>query len=379
MAWNQPGPGQQPGGDSQDPWGRKPSGGRPQGGGEDLLQKLKGLFGGSDPQGEQQLTRYLLVGAVGLWALFGFYRVEQAERAVLFRFGDYQSVQTAGLHWHPPLVDNVRKVNVERTEQMPLNATMITEDENIVDISLSVQYRIADPRLYVLAVANPESTLAHATESALRHVVGSAKMTQVLGEGRARLAQDMQPRLQAYLDRYQTGLSIRNVNILEALPPKEVKAAFDDVIRAKEDKERLKNQAETYANGIVPEARGQAARLIADATAYKQEVVDRATGDASRFRGLLGEYRQNPQVMRSRLYLETMESVLGKTSKIVVEPNGAAPLLYIPMDKLAAGTAAGGTPAAELLSQNPAAAVPPAQTGGSRDSVRGGRNTEEAR
>lgn len=377
MAWNQPGPGQQPGGDSQDPWGRKPSGARPQGG-ADVLQRLKGLFGGDGPQGDQQLTRYLLVGAVGLWALFGFYRVEQAERAVLFRFGDYQSVQTAGLHWHPPLVDNVRKVNVERTEQMPLNATMITEDENIVDISLSVQYRIADPRLYVLAVANPESTLAHATESALRHVVGSARMTQVLGEGRAKLAQDMQPRLQSYLDRYKTGLSIRNVNILEALPPKEVKAAFDDVIRAKEDKERLKNQAETYANGIVPEARGQAARLTADATAYKQEVVDRATGDASRFRGLLGEYRQNPQVMRSRLYLETMESVLSKTSKIVVEPNGAAPLLYIPMDKLAAGTA-GAAPAAELLTQAPAGAVPPAQTGGSRESVRGGRNMEEAR
>ncbi|MEL0027391.1 MAG: FtsH protease activity modulator HflK [Perlucidibaca sp.] len=375
MAWNQPGPGQQPGGGNQDPWGRRPSSaGGGSGGG--FMDKLQGLFGGSDPQGEKQLSRLLLVGAVGLWVLFGFYRVEQAERAVLLRFGEFQSVQTAGLHWHPPLIDSVRKVNVERTEQMPLNASMITEDENIVDIALSVQYRISDPRLYVLAVADPQSTLSHATESALRHVVGNAKMTQVLGEGRARLAQDMTPRLQSYLDRYKTGLSVRNVNILEALPPKEVKAAFDDVIRAKEDKERLKNQAETYANGIVPEARGQAARLVADAAAYKQEVVDRAQGDAARFKALIGEYRQNPQVMRSRLYLETMESVLGKTSKIVVEPNGAAPLLYIPMDKLA-GSAAAQTPAAEPLSQSPV--VPPAQTGNARESYRGGRNLEEAR
>ena len=379
MAWNQPGPGQQPGGGNQDPWGRRPSSGGGAGnggsGGGNFMDKLQGLFGGSDPQGEKQMSRLLLIGAVGLWVLFGFYRVEQAERAVLLRFGEFQSVQTAGLHWHPPLVDSVRKVNVERTEQMPLSASMITEDENIVDISLSVQYRISDPRLYVLAVADPQSTLSHATESALRHVVGSAKMTQVLGEGRARLAQDMTPRLQSYLDRYKTGLSVRNVNILEALPPKEVKAAFDDVIRAKEDKERLKNQAETYANGIVPEARGQAARLVADATGYKQEVVDRAQGDASRFKALVGEYRQNPQVMRSRLYLETMEAVLGKTSKIVVEPTGAAPLLYIPMDKLTG--AAGSAPAAEALPQS--GVVPPAQTGGSREAIRGGRNLEEAR
>ncbi|PQA49455.1 FtsH protease activity modulator HflK [Amnimonas aquatica] len=374
MAWNQPGSGQKPGGDNQDPWGRRPSAGGGGKGGNNVLDKLQGMFGGGDPQSEKQLTRLLLVGAVGLWAIFGFYRVEQAERAVLLRFGEFQSVQTAGLHWHPPLVDSLRKVNVERTEQMPLNASMITEDENIVDISLSVQYRIADARLYVLAVADPQSTLAHATESALRHVVGSAKMAQVLGEGRAKLAQDMQPRLQAYLDLYKTGLSVRNVNILEALPPRDVKSAFDDVIRAKEDKERLKNQAETYANGIVPEARGQAARLVADASAYKQEVVDRASGDASRFKGLLGEYRQNPSVMKSRLYLETMESVLGKTSKIVVEPNGAAPLLYLPMDKLGQG----GAPAAEVLSGQ-GQVIPPAATGGSREAARTTRNLEEAR
>ena len=372
MAWNQPGSGQDPSG-NRDPWGgRKPSGGGNKS--NPLFDKLQSVFGGGDPNGEKQLTRLLLVGAVALWVIFGFYRVEQAERAVVFRFGEYAKVETAGLHWRPMLMDSVRKVNVERTEQMPLNASMITEDENIVDISLTVQYRIADPKNYVLAIASPESTLAHATESALRHEVGSAKMTQVLGEGRAKLAQDMLPRLQSYLDRYSSGISVRNVNILEALPPKDVKAAFDDVIRAKEDKERLKNQAETYANGIVPEARGQAARLIADANGYKQEVIDRATGNASRFQGLLAEYRLNPKVMRSRMYLDAMETVMAGNRKVVVEPGGAAPLLYLPM---AAAAAAATTPAPAASGASPY--IPPASTGNLRDAERSGRTLEGAR
>jgi len=375
MAWNQPGSGQKPEGEKPDPWGRKPAAGGPKG--PSMAEKLGGLFDGSDPSGEKQLSRLLLLGAFALWVVFGFYRVEQAERAVLFRFGAFQSIQTAGLHWHPPLMDSVKKVNVERTEQMPLNASMITEDENIVDISLSVQYRIADARLYALSVASPESTLAHATESALRHVVGNGTMTQILNEGRARVAQDIQPRLQSYLDRYKTGLSVRNVNILEALPPKDVKSAFDDVIRAKEDKERLKNQAETYANGIVPEARGQAARLVADATGYKQEVVDRAQGDASRFRGLLAEYRLNPGVMRSRMYLDMMNDVMSKTSKVVVEPKGAAPLLYLPMDKL--GLPAVTVPAVPAPAAGAGPIIEPAATSAARDFVRSGRNLEGAR
>ena len=164
-----------------------------------------------------------------------------------------------------------------------------------------------------------------------------------------------------------------NVNILEALPPKDVKAAFDDVIRAKEDKERLKNQAETYANGIVPEARGQGARLIADANGYKQEVIDRATGNASRFQGLLAEYRLNPQVMRSRMYLDAMEVIMASNRKVVVEPGGAAPLLYLPM--AAAAAAATAAPAAGGTSPY----IPPASTGNLRDAERSGRTLEGAR
>lgn len=376
MAWNQPG-GQPPGG--KDPWGRG-SGGQNRGGssGNEWLEKLQGMFGGGNPQGEKQIAKYVVIGAVVLWSLFGFYRVEQAEQAVTFRFGQFSGIKTAGLHWYPPFVDSYRKVNVERTEQMPLDSTMITKDENLVDVSLQIQYRIADPKLYTLAVVNPESTLAHAAESALRHVVGSSRMTMILNEGRAAIAQDIQPRLQAYLDTYKAGISVRNVNILEALPPKDVKAAFDDVIRAKEDMERLKNQAETYANGIVPEARGMAARLTADANAFKQEVVDRALGDASRFDAIMSEYRANPRIVRTRMYLETMESVLGKANKILVEPNGAAPLLYLPMDKLGQGQAGAAAPTVV----DPLAAlnkVPAASTGASRESVRPSRNMQEVR
>lgn len=331
MAWNQPDPGKKPGGDRPNPWG-KPGGQPP--GVEEFLQKLQEFFqrhfGGQD-----HAWRYLLLALAALWVLLGFYRVEQAQRAVVFRFGEYHHLETAGLHWYPRLIDSVRKVDVENVQQMPLSASMITEDENIVDISLSVQYRVRDARKYVLAVSDPESALAHATESALRHVVGSTKMGQALTEGRSKIALDIQPRLQAYLDRYQTGLTVARVNVLEVLPPKQVKSAFDDVIRAKEDRETLKNQAETYAKGVVPEAKGQAARLVAEAEGYRQEVVNRAQGDAARFEQLVGEYQKAPGVLRNRLYLETMEEVLGKTSKVVVE-GGGSKILYLPMDKLQA-------------------------------------------
>ena len=342
MAWNQPTNGQNNGGgnNTPPPSGNNPpppnNGQRP----PDIDEMLKKInqnferwFGGNN--GNSDTTALKIAGAVivALTIVAGFYRVEQAEEAVVLRFGKYNSTQTAGLHWAMPLVDEVKKVNIQRIEQIPLNARMITEDTNIVEISLTVQYRILEPVNYLLKVNDPEASLLHATESALRHVVGGSKMTHILNEGRATLARDIQPRLQQYLKTYQTGIQVSGINILEALPPKEVKASFDDVIRAKEDKERLQNQAQTYSNGIVPEARGQAARLLAEANGYKLEVVDRAKGDAARFDQLVVEYKKSPQVIRQRLYLETMESVLAKTNKVVVEPTGNN-MLYLPLDKM---------------------------------------------
>lgn len=341
MAWNQPNSGGNPSSNGQ----RPPDV-------DDFLKKINQTFDkwfGGNGAGNADLAP-LKIGAaiiVGLTVMTGFYRVEQAEEAVVLRFGKYSSTQGAGLHWAMPLVDEVKKVNIQKVEQIPLNARMITEDTNIVEINLTVQYRIAEPVDYLLKVSQPEVTLLHATESALRHVVGGSKMGQVLNEGRATLARDIKPRLQNYLDSYKTGLQVTGVNILEALPPKEVKASFDDVIRAKEDKERLKNQAETYANGIVPEARGQAARLIAEANAYKQEVVDIAQGDAARFNQLVTEYQKSPQVIRQRLYLETMESVLSKTNKIIIEGNGNN-MVYLPLDKMIESSRASQSLAATL-------------------------------
>ena len=349
MAWNQPTNGQNNGGgnNTPPPSGNTPppsgNGSRPPNNGQrppyidEMLKKINQnfdrWFGGNN--GNSDTTALKIAGAVVvlLTIMVGFYRVEQAEEAVVLRFGKYSSTQTAGLHWAMPLVDEVKKVNIQRIEQIPLNARMITEDTNIVEISLTVQYRILEAVSCLLKVNDPEASLLHATESALRHVVGGSKMTHILNEGRATLARDIQPRLQEYLKTYQTGIQITGINILEALPPKEVKAAFDDVIRAKEDKERLQNQAQTYSNGIVPEARGQAARLLAEANGYKLEVVDRAKGDAARFDQLVVEYKKSPQVIRQRLYLETMESVLAKTNKVVIEPTGNN-MLYLPLDKM---------------------------------------------
>lgn len=360
MAWNQPNNNGQP-----------PAGG-PGGNGQrppeidDFLKKInqnfERWFGGQNGNPDTQMLKVGAAVVAGLLFMSGFYRVEQAEEAVVLRFGKYLKTEAAGLHWSPPLVDEVKKINIQRIEQLPLNARMITEDTNIVEINLTVQYRVIQPEDYLLKMADPEASLLHATESALRHVVGGAKMSQILNEGRATLARDIQPRLQGYLNSYHTGLQITGVNILEALPPKEVKAAFDDVIRAKEDKERLKNQAETYANGIVPEARGKAARLLAEANAYKLEVVDRAKGDAARFDQLVVEYKKSPQVIRQRLYLETMESVLAKTSKVVVENNGNN-LFYLPLDKMI-NNGVGATAAPVTTEPSAAVTAKPAQRAG---------------
>ena len=221
---------------------------------------------------------------------------------------------------------------------------MLTEDENIVEVPLTVQYRISNLQDFVLNVDQPEVSLQHATDSALRHVVGSTAMDQVLTEGRELMASEVKERLQRFLDNYRTGISVTQVNVQSAAAPREVQEAFDDVIRAREDEQRAKNQAEAYANGVVPEARGQAQRIIEDANGYRDEVIARAQGEAERFSKLLTEYRKAPEVTRERLYLEAMQEVFSNTSKVLVTGDkGQNNLLYLPLDKMVAprdGTAA---------------------------------------
>ncbi len=340
MAWNEPGGnGKKP----NDPWGGGDQGPPDL---DEVMRKIQerlgGLFGGgSGGSGggagaavSGGLLLVLLLIAAIVWALLGVYQIDEQERAVVLRLGKYHSTSQPGLRWNPPLLDAVFKVNVTRVNTAAHREQMLTEDENIVEVNLSVQYVIQNAENYVLKVRAPERSLMHATESALRHVVGSSAMDYVLTDGRTQLAIDVQKRLQDYLDYYQTGIQVSKVNIDDAKPPAEVQAAFDDVIKAREDEERLKNEAQAYANGIVPEARGFAQRQIEEANAYKEQVIAEAEGEASRFSQLLAEYKKAPKVTRQRLYLDAVQEVLGNTSKVMVDVDGGSNVLYLPLDKI---------------------------------------------
>jgi membrane protease subunit HflK len=266
--------------------------------------------------------------------MFGFYQVDEQERAVVLRLGKYHSTELPGLRWNPRFIDQVSSINVTRVQSHRHEAEMLTEDENIVDVSLSVQFKVADPKDYLLQVRNPQDSLAQATESALRHVVGGSEMHQVLTEGREQIAVETQVRLQGYLDSYRTGIEVIKVNIDSTSAPDEVQAAFDDVIKAKEDEVRLKNEAEAYSNGIIPEARGYAQRQLEEANAYKEQVIAQSEGEAERFEKLLSEYRKAPTVTRERLYLDAVQNIMENSSKVMVDVEGGNNMLYLPLDKI---------------------------------------------
>jgi membrane protease subunit HflK len=265
----------------------------------------------------------------------GFYKVEEAERAVVLRFGEHVETTQRGLHWHLPVpIERVEKVDVTKVYTIPLNSTMLTQDENIVDILGTVQYQIDDAEKYLFNVRNPEISLAQVTESALRESIGRSKMDYVITEGRGEIAIQVRGIIQDIVNNYETGLNIFKVNIQSAKPPEAVKDAFDDVTKAREDEERFKNEAEAYRNEVLPKARGASARMREEAEAYKNEVIAKAEGEAERFEALLKEYKKAPQVTRERLYLDMMESVLSNSSKVMVDVEGGNNLLYLPLDKL---------------------------------------------
>ncbi len=386
MAWNEAGDnGQKP----RDPWG----GGNQ--GPPDLdevwrkaRERFGALFGGGSKRsggggggGGKALSGSLLLLVFGVacvaWGLLGFYQVDEQERGVVLRLGKYHDTVQPGLQWNPPLIDEVTKVNVTRVNTATHREQMLTEDENIVEVNLSVQYVIQNAENFVLKVRAPERSLMHATESALRHVVGSSSMDYVLTDGRTQLAIDVNERLQRYLDYYETGIQVSKVNIDDAKPPAEVQEAFDDVIKAREDEERLKNEAQAYANGIVPEARGFAQRQIEEASAYKEQVVAQAEGEAARFSALLAEYSKAPQVTRQRLYIDAVQAVLGNASKVMVDVEGGNNLLYLPLDKLvnqsAAGSPARGIPSATDIRELTRAVEQLRRDNTDRPSGRGGR------
>lgn len=347
MAWNEPG-----GNNDKDPWG----GNRGNDGPPDLDEvirnfqnKISGLFGGkgggngtNNGRNEGGFNGTILIFALVVVAIIyvfaGIYQVDQKERAVVLHLGKYSETKGPGLHWNPPLIDSVSKVDSLSLQEWSTGQQMLTKDLNIVDIRMSVQYSRIDPKAYLLEVRDPEMSLQQAANSALRHVVGSSPMHNVLTEGREQIAVEVRELLQLYLDNYKTGINVDKVNIEEADPPKEVQAAFDDVSKAREDEERLQNEAQTYANGIIPKARGEAQRVIEQATAYKEQVIAQAEGEAKRFEYLLAEYKKAPEVTRRRLYIDTVQEVMENSSKVMVDVEGGNNMFYMPLDQIVKAT-----------------------------------------
>jgi len=261
---------------------------------------------------------------------------------------------------------------------VPREALMLTEDENIVNIQLAVQYQVSDPRQYLFDVRDPDGVLKQVAESAIREVIGKSEMDFVLKEGRAQVVADIKSLMQKTLNSYKAGLLVSDVNLQDAQPPEEVQAAFSDAIKAREDKERLKNEAEAYSNDVIPRARGAAARQIQEADGYKESLIAKAEGEASRFTQLLSEYKKAPEVTRKRLYLETMESVLGKSSKVLVDSKNANNLMYLPIDQLLKQSSAVRRFSAEA-GNGGGSATAPSQSSGDDQSVRPPRSQRETR
>jgi modulator of FtsH protease HflK len=330
---------------------------------------------------------FVILLIVAVWLASGFYIVDEGRRGVVLRLGKYLETTQPGPRWHIPFpVETVEIVNVSgvRTVEVgyrgnpknkqPLEALMLTDDENFVDVQFAVQYTLKSPEDFIFTNKNPEDNVLQAAETAIREIVGKSKMDFVLSQGRSEIASRVKVLMQQILDRYKTGINVTTVNLQNVQPPEQVQAAFDDAVRAQQDRERFKNEGQAYANDVVPRARGVAARLTEEATGYRQSVIATATGDAARFRQILTEYEKAPQVTRERIYLETMQQVLGATSKVIVDQKNGQNLLYLPLDRLMQMT----TPGAPQLPveigartpPQPEAVAPPPETPARRDSLR---------
>ena len=369
MAWNEPGGGN----NQQDPWGggggRRPSGnGGNNGGGnqgppdldealkkfQDKINRLLGGRGkrsgsgggeGSGGGGKRNpfvLPILVLIVAVVIWAGSGFHLIDQSERGVVFRLGKYTDTLNPGLHWNPPIIDRVDNVNVTSIRSATQTDSMLTSDENFVRVSVSTQYVVSDAHAFLVNVNEPEMTLQNAMDSALRQEVGNMHLQEILTTGRDRLGQRIFDRLTAYMDAYGTGLRLQTVNVESTAPPDQVQNAFDDVIRAREERQRSINQANAYSQAVVLEAKGQRQRLVEEANGYKAAIVSDATGQTNRFNSLLGEYRQAPDVTRQRLYLETISKVLSNTPKALVDLGDSNAVTVLPLNQMQAGGNAGG-------------------------------------
>ncbi len=337
----------------------------------DFNRKLSGMFGkggGSGGDGPSRMPNMefnpkflggglsLLAGLVAVvWLGSGFYIVDASQRGIVLQFGSFKEATDPGLRWRLPYpiqshelvnLTGVRTIEIgyrgsERNKVLK-EALMLTDDENIVNIQFAVQYILKDPVEYLFNNRHPDDAVMGAAETAVREIVGKSKMDFVLYEGREQIATQAAKLMQDILDRYQSGILISKVTMQNAQPPEQVQAAFDDAVKAGQDRERQKNEGQAYANDVIPKAKGTAARLLEEANGYKQRVISTAEGDASRFKQVVSEYTKAPEVTRQRMYLETMQQIYANTSKVMVDTKGQGNLLYLPLDKLiqAAGASA---------------------------------------
>ncbi|MGV8933596.1 MAG: FtsH protease activity modulator HflK [Gallionellaceae bacterium] len=385
-------------------WGKKNSGGPPDL--DELLRnfnsKLNSLFGGKgggsgnkgtgsgSPQGFGAGIGLVFIIVVLIWLASGFYIVDASSGGVVLRFGRYVDTTQPGPRWHMPYpIESVEVVSISQVKtveigyrenvknKVPKESLMLTADENIIDIQFAVQYLLKDPKDYLFKNRKPDENVRQAAESAIREVVGKNKMDFVLYEGREQVAAETTKLIQDILDRYQTGILVSKVTLQNAQPPEQVQAAFDDAVKAGQDRERQKNEGQAYANDVVPRAKGAAARLKEESEGYRQRVTASAEGDASRFKQILVEYEKAPTVTRERMYIDMMQQVLSNTSKVMLDQKAGNNLLYLPLDKLMQSTAAqpAATDAANSSSADQPAGATAASdaaglTHGLRDSLR---------
>lgn len=343
MAWNEPGNN----GKNNDPWGKK-RGGKDQGppdledAFQDLFNKLGQLFGGGKSSGNSnnsnsnfsKLFSILAIIIVIAWGIFGFYTVEESSKGVELRFGKFSEITDAGLRWRMPFIEKVKIVDVQTIFPMPAKGSMLTQDDNVVEVDFEIQYRVIDPQRFLFSVTDPTDSLKQATESAIRYVIGHSNMDRVLTDGRELVREQTREELLKIIEPYQLGVEIVDVNFKDARPPQAVKAAFDDAISAQEDEERFVREAEAYARGIEPQARGQVQRVIQEAQAYKERKILEAQGQVASFESILPFYNEAPEVTKQRLYLEAMEAIYGSTSKVFVDVEGGNNMMYLPLDKI---------------------------------------------
>ncbi|WP_019616177.1 FtsH protease activity modulator HflK [Psychromonas ossibalaenae] len=344
MAWNEPGKDDKK---DQDPWknnDKKNDQGPP-----DLdvvFQKLADLFGGlfgkkpssgsggSNSNGGKFAVITVFAVLAIVWFVSGWYTIKESDRGVVLRFGAYNSQVEPGLHWNPKFIDQIIPINVEAFRTMPTTGFMLTEDENIVNVAMEVQYRIIAPEKYLFSVTNADDSLLQALDSSLRFVIGHSTMDDALTTGRETVRQQSWEMLDKIIEPYDLGIEIVDVNLQQTRPPEEVKDAFDDAIAAQEDEERFVREAEAYEREREPIARGQVKRIEQQAQAYKEGIILKAQGEVARFNKLLPEYKASPEVTRQRLYLETMESVLNNSSKVLIDNKAGGNLTFLPLDKL---------------------------------------------